>query len=128
MGNTSYGMAPFKATEDIFQYALVKAVGAAGIELLDGAVATDFAWGIAQTLAVIGQPVEVETRFGFVSRAVASAAFAAGVRLKVGSGADAGKVLTHTAGTFCQALALEAATAAGQVIKVLTRFETIALP
>jgi len=125
---TTYGTAPRKAFEAIFQYAFVKILGTTDVEILDGAVATDFAWGVCQTLAAIGDPVEVETRRGMIGRAVASAAFAAGVRLKVGSGADHGKVLTQTAGTFTVATALETATAAGAIVRVVYVFETIALP
>ena len=141
MSESCWGLAPHTvAAEALFQYALVKFVAIGpdldGVELLDHAVATDFAWGIAQTEVTAGDiadaaaagssgvPVEVETRPGLRMRAVAGAAFAAGAPLTAGAGALAGKVVAATVpGDIVHALALEASTADGQIVMVISKFE-----
>lgn len=144
MSDTCWGLQPLVAAEALFQYALVKFVAGAGdldeVELLDGAVATDFAWGIIQTeisaadvaAAVAaghsGVPVNAETRPGLQSRAVAGGSFAAGVPLTAGAGALAGKVVAAGSGDIVHAIALKPSGADGQIVKVLTRFGYLPLP
>ena len=136
---TCHGMQPLVAAEAIFQYALVKFVAGAGdldeIEMLDGAVATDFCWGIAQTEVTAaavadaiaagqsGVPVDVETRPGLQSRAVCGGVVTAGAPLAAGAAGLAGMVVAASVpGDIVHAIALEDGVA-GQIIKVMTKFE-----
>jgi hypothetical protein len=120
-------MQPLIAAEDIFQYAAVKFVAGAGdvdeIELVDGSVVTDFTWGIAQTAALAGEAVDVQTQPGLQSRAVAGAAITAGAPLKVDT-AVPGRLIAVVADTdIVVAWAMEDAVD-DQIFKVITKFET----
>ena len=131
MSDICYGMAPLIAAVDMVRYLFVKFVAGAGdvdeVELLDGAVATDFAWGILQTDVLAGENPNVETRPGRVSRIVAGAAFAAGTPLTAGTGAFEGHAIAGTPGVdIIHAIALEAAGAAGEIVRVITKFEVSA--
>ena len=144
MSETCWGLQPLVAAEALFQYALVKFVAGAGdldeVELLDGAVATDFAWGVMQTeisaddvaaataAGSSGVPVNAETRRGLQTRLVAGGVFPAGSALTAGSGALAGKVVLAGSGDIVHAIALEASGADGQIIKGITVFGYLPLP
>jgi hypothetical protein len=76
-------------------------------------------YGILQNKPTAGQPSDVGL-FG-VSKAAAGAAFAAGALLMSDT---TGRLITWTATHHCAAIALEAATAAGQLITVVLGINT----
>jgi hypothetical protein len=93
------------------QFYVVKLTGARQVNL--AAATTDVAYGILQNKPTLGQAADVGL-LG-VSKAVAGAAVAAGAGLMTNT---SGQVITATTGNKRLGQAIEAATAAGQLITI----------
>lgn len=94
------------------QYYAVKITAARAVNLAN--TGGEVAYGILQNKPTLGQPADV--CFLGVTKAAAGAAFAAGAQLMTDA---TGRMITRTSANHCVALAIEAATVAGQLITVV---------
>jgi hypothetical protein len=93
------------------QFLAVKITAARQVNLAN--TGGEVTYGILQNKPTSGQAADIGI-FG-VTKAIAGAAFSAGAQLMTNTSAQ---LITRTSANHCVALALEAATAAGQVVTV----------